>query len=252
MSTPFDLDAVDMLTRVGVDAFKIASGDLTFVSLIRRAAATGKPLVISSGMSSLDEVIAAVGWARQAGATEIAVLHCVSSYPTLSDDENLSAIRTLSETLGVPVGLSDHGTTPEASAIAVALGGCLYERHLVGGPGSDAIDRAVSSTPEELADALARAERTRRALGTGRKVCQPAEAANRHGSRRGIYAARAIRRGQIIREDDLAALRPADGIPAEAVDAVVGFVAARDIAEEASIGWGDLGPAEEWRPARAV
>jgi sialic acid synthase SpsE len=252
MSTPFDLDAVDLLMRVGVDAFKIASGDLTYVSLIRRAAATGKPLVISSGMSSLEEVLAAVRWAREAGAAEIAVLHCVSSYPAPSDSENLAAVRTLSETLDVPVGLSDHGTTPEAAAIAVALGGCIYERHFVGAAESDAIDRAVSSTPRELAAVFASAERTRRALGDGMKICQAAEAGNQHASRRGLYARRGIRRGQTIREDDLVALRPADGIPAEAVDAIVGATAVRDIAVEAAVHWDDLVSEDAGRRARAV
>jgi sialic acid synthase SpsE len=240
MSTPFDLDAVEMLERVGVDAFKIASGDLTFVSLIRRVAATGTPVVLSTGMSTLDETAAAVLCAGEAGARQIAVLHCVSSYPAPAGSENLSAIATLARALDVPVGLSDHGATPEAAAIAVTLGASIYERHFVADTDSTAIDRAVSSTPEELAASLNAAERARRALGDGLKVCLPAEAVNVRASRRGLYAARPLRAGQVVAPGDLIALRPADGIEANLVDLVVGARLERDLGEGVAIQWADL------------
>jgi sialic acid synthase SpsE len=209
MSTPFDLDAVDLLERVGVDAYKIASGDITFHQLIARAAATGKPLVISTGMSDLSEVASAVTCAREAGAREIALLHCVSAYPVPEGSENLRAIATLASTFDVPVGLSDHTTMLEAAIVATALGASIYERHLVADAEDDAIDRAVSSTPEELRAIIEGSERARRSLGDGVKICLDAEAGNRTASRRGLYAVRTLAPGQVLRVADMVALRPA-------------------------------------------
>ena len=222
MSTPFDLDAVDLLERVGVDAFKIASGDVTFHQLIRRAAATGKPLVVSTGMSELDEIGAALECARAAGAADVALLHCVSAYPTPPGSENLRAIATLARTFDVVVGLSDHGTNPDAAVIGTALGAAIYERHLVSGSESDSIDRAVSSTPAELAAIVSSAERARCALGDGVKTCLGAEAGNRTASRRGLYAVRALAPGHILAESDFVALRPSAGVTAAEWHTIVG------------------------------
>jgi sialic acid synthase SpsE len=242
LSTPFDLAAVDLLERVGVDAYKIASGDITHRALIERVAATGRPMVLSTGMSSMEEVQTALAWARTAGATAIAVLHCVSAYPTPAGSENLAAIATLGRVLNVPVGLSDHGAGAWAMATNAALGGSLYERHLVGTADSDAIDRAVSSTPGELRAAIDEAERTRAALGHGRKECLPAEAVNRQGSRRGLYTLRALRAGARLEASDVVALRPADGIPASDIAAVVGTRLTRDVASGAALEWDDIAP----------
>jgi N-acetylneuraminate synthase/N,N'-diacetyllegionaminate synthase len=240
MSTPFDLEAVAVLDRLGVDAFKIASGDVTHRALIERVARTGRPLVLSTGMSDLDEVRQAVEWARAAGAADLAILHCVSAYPTPAGSENLAAIATLARTFDAPVGLSDHGTWSGALALTAALGGSIYERHIVDRDDSDAIDRAVSSTPTELRAAIAQAARTQLALGHGRKECLPAEAVNQRGSRRGLYATTDLRAGQVVTADDLVALRPADGIGADQIADVVGAVVARDVAAGRPIAWEDL------------
>ena len=122
---------VDLLERVGVDAYKIASGDLTWTQLIERCARTGKPVIISTGLATLDEIARALDAARRSGAAEVALLHCVSSYPVPQGSENLRAIATLADAFGVPVGLSDHGADAFAVPIAVALGASLYERHII-------------------------------------------------------------------------------------------------------------------------
>jgi sialic acid synthase SpsE len=230
MSTPFDEAAVEMLERVGCAAYKIASGDLTHHALIERAAATGKPLVLSTGMSELDEVAAAVGCARAAGAGELALLHCVSSYPVPDGSENLGAIATLAAEFGVPVGLSDHGTSTLDIALAVALGASLYEKHIVAGPESTAIDAAVSATPSELRALIATAQRARVALGDGRRTCGAAELANRVPSRRGLYAARTMRPGEVVSESDVIALRPAAGLGAQFRRSLLGLRLGRSIA----------------------
>jgi N-acetylneuraminate synthase/N,N'-diacetyllegionaminate synthase len=164
-------------------------------------------------MSHLHEVVRAVAVARQGGTTRIAVLHCVSAYPTPASSENLRAISTLGAVLDLPVGLSDHSSGGLMSAIAaVALGACVYERHLMLDGDADAIDSAVSSTPEELQAIVAAMERVRVSLGDGRKRCQPAEAPNVTPSRRGLYAKRALRAGERLRAADVVALRPATDV----------------------------------------
>jgi sialic acid synthase SpsE len=230
MATPFSERLVGMLVSLGVDALKIASGDLTFDGLIRRAASTGRPLVVSTGMSSLLEVGKAVDIAQAAGAKEIGLLHCVSAYPTPVASQNLRAIATLECALGLPVGLSDHSDGVTAAIAAVALGACLYERHLVLDDDTDAIDRAVSSTPSQLKCLIEAMEQTRIALGDGRKICQPAERPNVVPSRRGLYATRTLKAGTRITASDVVALRPATSLTPSSAEDLIGSVIERDIA----------------------
>jgi sialic acid synthase SpsE len=214
LSSPFDEPAVDMLVRLDCDALKIASGDITHHRLIACAAATGKPLVISTGLSTLEEVAAAVTCAREGGARSLALLHCVSAYPTPDDQQNLAAIRTLATVFGLPVGLSDHTATAAGVAAAVALGASLYERHIKRSEADVVIDAAVSSSPEALATIIATAAATQARLGSGRRAAQAAEQANRQGSRRALYATRDLAAGTIVSDADVIALRPEQGLSA--------------------------------------
>jgi len=229
ISTPLSLDGVDLLVRVGVDALKIASGDLTWDALIERAARTGKPLILSTGMASLEEVSAAVATARLAGATQIALLHCVSAYPVPQGSENLLAINTLGRCFEMPVGLSDHAGDTFAVPMAVGFGASLYERHLVLDDDPDAIDAPVSSTPRELQTAIRVAARARLAIGTGEKQCQPAEEPNVVPSRRALYASRNLPSGTVLSADDLVALRPGSGLPANYLPRLVGSMLQCDV-----------------------
>ncbi len=231
MSTPFDEAAVGMLARVGCDALKIASGDITHLHLIERAAATGLPLVLSTGMSTIEEVREAVAVTRRAGAVDVAVLHCVSAYPIPAGSENLGAIAALAASLGLPVGLSVHGTSEDDVVAAVALGAVIYERHLIPRDESEAIDAAVSSTPAGLASRIRAASRVRAALGTGSKTCVPAEAVNKTASRRALYATRRLSPGEQVSEADVVALRPAIGLDARRWHDLVGSRVTRPIEE---------------------
>lgn len=229
MSTPFGEDAVDMLDRVGCDALKIASGDVTNRRLIERAASTGRPLVISTGMSDLKEVADALAWARAAGAAQVALLHCVSAYPVPRGSENLGAIAELSRVFQVPVGLSDHTTQPLAAPLAVALGATLYERHFVLDAESAGVDAAVSATPAGLMRIIGMADQARQALGHGRKVCLPVEHVNVRASRRSLYAVRTLAKGDVVTEDAVTALRPADGLDASRWRELIGIRLTRDV-----------------------
>lgn len=229
LATPFSERAVELLQRVGVDGFKIASGDLTWDGLIERVAATGKPMVVSTGMAAMNEVSHAVAVARLAGASEIALLHCVSAYPVPRGSENLRALLSLAAAFDVPVGLSDHGEDAFAVPMAVALGASLYERHLVLASGDGSVDAAVSSTPDQLSELVDQAARARSALGTGRKACLAAESVNRPASRRGLYASRTLPRGHVVSDADVVALRPAAGLGAERQRDLVGARLARTV-----------------------
>src|SRR5262245_49224388 len=198
LSSAFDEAAVDMLVRLDSDAIKIASGDLTHHRLIARAAATGRPIILSTGLATLEDVAAAVTCARQAGARDVALLHCVSAYPTPPDQQNLGAIRTLAVAFEVPVGLSDHTADAAGVAAAVALGARLYERHVKASETDAVIDAAVSSSPAALRRIVTIAAETQAMIGNGARTPQPAEAPNRAGSRRALYATRAIAAGETI------------------------------------------------------
>jgi sialic acid synthase SpsE len=229
MSTPFDESAVDLLDRMGCDALKIASGDITHRRLIERAARTGRALVISTGMSDLRMVADALSWARSAGANQLALLHCVSAYPVPRGSENLRAIAELARVFQVPVGLSDHTSEPLAAPIAVALGAVLYERHFVLDAESAGVDADVSATPGDLARIIQMASHARQALGHGRKICLPAEEVNVVASRRSLYAVRTLASGEMVAEDAVTALRPASGLDASRWRDLVGVRLAREV-----------------------
>jgi sialic acid synthase SpsE len=229
MTTPFAVDVLPALERIGFDAYKIASGDLTYHGLIASAARTRRPLVISTGMSALAEIRHALDVARNAGSGNVAVLHCVSAYPTPTHAQNLRAIGTLLDTFGLPTGLSDHGSGLAAAVAAVALGASIYERHLVLYGDDQAIDKAVSSTPGELRAIITAMEQARAGLGSGAKVCLPEEAVNVTASRRGLYATRALRAGDVVHPEDVAVLRPANELPPSTVSQLVGATLTRDI-----------------------
>lgn len=245
IATAFDLETVDVLESIGCDAIKIASGDLTFEPLIQRAATTARPLILSTGMSSLNDVRAAERCARAAGSVDIAFLHCVSAYPVPPGQENLRAIVEIERAVEGPVGLSDHSRESLSAPLAMALGARLYERHFCLGTAPEGrydIERDVSSTRTELAAIVSAAARAQRALGDGTKVCLPVERENRAASRRGLHLSRDHRAGDVIDSDSVVALRPAVGIDPRERPALMGRRVARDCRAGDPLREGDLAP----------
>ncbi len=242
ISTPLSETLLPMLERAGVDAYKVASGDLTNDRLLMAIARTRKPVLLSTGMAAMPEIVRAVRLVRSAGGTVAAVLHCVSAYPVPVASQNLRALVTLARHLDAPVGLSDHAADASTSAVmAVALGALVYERHLMLEGDVAAVDAAVSSTPAGL-KALVRlcAEASLR-LGTGLKVCQPAEAVNRVASRRGVYVRTALPAGHVLQAGDLVALRPETSVPAAELPELPGQTLTRALEAGEPLTRADLG-----------
>ncbi len=242
VATPFDEEVVQLLEAVGCDAYKIASGDLTHDSLIERVAQTGKPLLLSTGMSHLDEIRAAVDRARAAGGRHVVVLHCVSAYPVPSGQENIRAVAELGRALNVPIGLSDHSTEPLSVPLAVALGASVYERHFALDGVEDQIELAVSSTAAELRSLIQTAARARMVLGDGAKTCRGAEEANRTSSRRSLHAARSLAAGAVLDTTAMVALRPGTGVDPRRLPDLVGRRVVRPITSGQALSETDLAP----------
>ena len=240
LSTPLDERLVDLLEDTGCDAYKIASGDITHLRLIARVARTGRPLLLSTGMSTLTETRRAVEHARDAGAGSLALLHCVSAYPVPPGHENLRAIASLAREFALPVGLSDHGSDAVALPVAIGLGAVLYEKHLRLDTAGPVLDQAVSVTPGELSELIQVARRAHGTLGRGEKGCQSVERANLVASRRGLCATRDLCAGDRLTDRTMIALRPAIGIDAARWDTVVNRRVSRAIASGAPIRDRDL------------
>lgn len=187
LSTPFHLEAVDLLEEVGVSRYKIASGDLTFVPLLKRIGQTHKPVILSTGASSLDEVQAAVQTLTDAGSSDITLLHCVALYPPEMEEMNLRALDTLHRGTGLPVGLSDHTRGSVAPLLALAMGASVFERHVTFDRTLDGPDHPYATTFDELAKLIADLQLGVAALGHGRKEPAAREQERRHRFRRSPY-----------------------------------------------------------------
>lgn len=226
LSTPFDLESAALLTPL-VAAFKIASGDNTFYPLLEAVAATGKPVILSTGLADGRQVAAAQaclkrGWLARGLVGELALLHCVASYPTAPEAANLAAIRTLAGT-GLPVGYSDHTLGIEAAVLAVGLGARIVEKHFTVSKTHSAFrDHALSADPAELAEMVRRIREAETLLGSGDKVPQPCEAPTAAAARRSATAACDLPAGACLSPQHVRWLRPGGGLPPERAQALVG------------------------------
>lgn len=245
MSSPFDLDSAAFLAGIGMTRFKLASGEITnapFVrDLARLAAEAEGSVILSTGMSTLDEVAGAVGWIEGEGCRDLTILHCVSNYPAPAKDANLRAMDTLAEAFGHPVGWSDHTLGDAVSLAAVARGARVVEKHFTLDNALAGPDHAMSMDPEGLARLIAGIRAVEASLGDGIKRPVEAEREIMTVARRSLFAARDIAAGALVTEADLIALRPGDGISPARRGEVMGRLATRAIAAGTRIMLTDLG-----------
>lgn len=222
LSTAFDESSADFLEQLGVAAFKIASGEITNHPLLAHVARKGRPLLLSTGMSTLDEVASAVGIVRANGNPPLALFHCVTNYPAAAIESNLRAMDTMREAFGVPVGWSDHTNGITIGLAAVARGAALLEKHFTLDRSLPGPDHAASIEPEELRDLVRAARDIEVAVGDGVKRPTPAELRIRPVVRRSLHLRRDLPGGHVLTADDVVALRPEGGIAPSALAAVVG------------------------------
>lgn len=227
-STPFDATAVDFLEQLAVPCYKIASFENIDLPLIRRCAATGKPLIISTGMASLSELEDAVAAAREAGCTQLILLKCTSTYPAEPDNSHIRTIPHLRDLFGCEVGLSDHTMGTGVAIASVALGASLIEKHFTLRRSDGGVDSAFSLEPEELHALVTESERAWRALGQVRYGPTKAEEASRK-YRRSLYVVRDLLAGDTLTTENIRAIRPGLGLPPKWTDAVLGRKVRRDV-----------------------
>lgn len=221
LATPFSLEDVERIDRLDLPAIKIASPDLVNWPLLRRAARTDRPLLISTGAASINEISSAVAWLRGWKA-QFTLLHCISAYPTRMDDANLCWIGEMEARFGVAVGFSDHTTELLTGALAVAAGAAVVEKHLTYDCAAQGPDHAISCDPDEFGQYVQFIRVARRMRGGGGKRVLDVERDVRTVSRQSLVAARDIAMGQLIAEHDLIVQRPGTGIPASALPSIVG------------------------------
>jgi pseudaminic acid synthase len=235
-STPFDGSAVDFLEKLDPPAYKVASFELLDIPLVTRIASTGRPVIMSTGMASPEEIAESVQAFRSAGGRDLVLLHCVSGYPTPVEQSNLRRIPQLAEEYGCPVGLSDHTLGVEVAIASVALGACLIEKHFTlrradGGP-----DSAFSLEPDELLALVRGAKAAFEALGTGETARSEVEKANL-AFRRSIYVVHDIGAGEPFTDKNVRIIRPGFGLAPRELPKVLGRKARLALPRGTALTW---------------
>lgn len=225
LSSPFDKRSVDLLDELGVPAFKIASGEITNLPLLKHIARKGKPIILSTGMSTLGETEEAVEIIMREGVKEIILLHCISSYPAKVEDMNLKAMETLRDAFKLPVGLSDHSLGITIPIAAVALGACVIEKHFTLDKSLPGPDHQASLEPEELKQMIKAIREVEKATGNGNKMPTDEEKQIQKVARRSLVARVTIPKGAIITEAMLDIKRPGTGVEPKYMNKVIGAVA---------------------------
>ncbi|MDX1253559.1 MAG: N-acetylneuraminate synthase [Gammaproteobacteria bacterium] len=249
MSTPFDEEAADFLIALGMRYIKIPSGEITNHSFLAHLASKNVPMILSTGMATLDEIHDAIEVIRsvrqQLGFTAplesmLTVLHCTSNYPAALEDVNLRAMTTIAQATGLPVGYSDHTAGTTVSVAAVAMGATVIEKHFTLDRNFPGPDHKASLEPDELAEMIARIRDVERALGSPIKQPNTSELPVRELVRRSVTLVRGVTAGQVVAPEDVALMRPGNGIAPKALAAVIGKKAVRNIEPGVTLQWSDL------------
>ncbi|CAN7188943.1 N-acetylneuraminate synthase [Rhizobacter sp. LjRoot28] len=249
MSTPFDEEAADFLVALGMRRIKVPSGEITNLPFLRYLAAKGLPLILSTGMATLDEIVEAVGAIEAerrllglegALADVLTVLHCTSNYPAANIDVNLRAMGTIGAATAVPIGYSDHTLGVAVSTAAVALGATVIEKHFTLDKNLAGPDHQASLSVDELATLVGQIRAVEVALGTPEKAPTPAELPVRALVRRSVTTVRALPAGSVLKPADLCLLRPGDGIAPKALGEVAGRRLQVPVEAGQTLRWDDL------------
>lgn len=237
-STPFDESAVAFLESLEVPAYKIASFELVDNALLRRVAVTGKPVILSTGMATENEIGEAVETLRAAGCRELVLLRCASAYPAQPADMHLRAMQTMGQRFGALVGLSDHTLDPIVTVAAVALGASLIEKHVTLDRSAGGVDSTFSLEPGELAALVSQVRTAEQAIGAGAAIPGPTAAERASlAFRRSLFVVQDIAAGEAFTAANVRALRPGDGLPPKHLERVIGRRAAARIARGTPLRW---------------
>lgn len=238
-SSPFDATAVDFLETLDVPAYKIASFENTDIALIRKVAATGKPLIISTGMATVAEISESVAVARETGCKNLILLKCTSTYPATADNTNISTIPHLRDLFDCEVGLSDHTMGNGVAIASVALGATIIEKHFCLRRADGGVDSAFSMEPHELKDLV---EQTRNAWQSLGKVTYGASSAEKSSMkfRRSLYICEDVKKGEILTAKNVRAIRPGYGLPPKHLEFILGQHAIRDIKRGEPVKWSHI------------
>lgn len=238
-STPFDDTAVDFLESLDVPCYKIASFENTDLPLIRRVAATGKPLIISTGMASIAELDDTVRAAREAGCKDLILLKCTSTYPATAQNTNILTIPHLRELFDCEVGLSDHTMGVGVSVASVALGATVVEKHFTLNRADGGVDSTFSMEPAEMAQLVLETERAWQAL--GQVSYGPTEAEKKSIQfRRSLYVVKDLKAGEVLTRENVRAIRPGLGLPTKYFEVVLGKIVRQDVKRGTALEWGLL------------
>ena len=235
LSAPFDVPSVKFLGTLGLPLLKIPSGEITNLPYLEAVAALKTPVLLSTGMSTLDEITDALGVLDDGGCPEVTILHCNTQYPTPYEDANLTAMIELYDQFGLPVGLSDHTPGWECDVAATVLGAQVIEKHFTLDKSLPGPDQKASLDPAEFAAMVLAVRHAEAALGDGHQHLTASEASNKAIARKSIVAAREIKAGEVFTEENLTTKRPGDGISPMRWHEILGQTAKRDFAEDEKI-----------------
>ncbi|MBR1383474.1 MAG: N-acetylneuraminate synthase [Ruminococcus sp.] len=235
LATPFDFESIDFLNSLGCDFWKVPSGEIINVPYLRRIGATGKDVVMSTGIGTLEEISDAIRLLRESGSGRITLLQCTTEYPTPYEDINLRAMETLRSIFGTEVGFSDHSLGIEVPIAAAALGASVIEKHFTLDRNMPGPDQKASIEPDELKAMVASIRNIELALGDGVKTRHSGELENMHAARKSIVASRNIKKGEILTEENIVPRHAGKGISPKLWDKVIGTAAIRDFIEDEMI-----------------
>lgn len=235
LSTAFDFESIDFLDSIGIGLWKIPSGEITNLPYLIKIAKTKKPVILSTGMSTIDEVGQAISVLKDNGCNEISLLHCTTEYPAPYKDIELKAMGTLSKTFNVPVGYSDHTKGFEISIAAVAMGATIIEKHFTLNRNMDGPDHKASLEPQELKAMVMAIRNVEVAIGNGEKKPAESEIKNILIARKSIVAKCCIKKGEVLSEINITTKRPGDGINPMRWFEIIGTNAVRDFEEDEMI-----------------